>query len=166
MPRFVADTLQPPVSVALSAMRRNASAREQDNLAACLAAVTMAEPDRIAVERTAAAWVANVRSSIGRTPGLESFLAVFSLSNREGIALMCLAEALLRIPDAATADALIRDTIGGGDWKRHLGQPESVFVNAATWALMLTGSFVRETDDAYWLTSIKSLAQRAGDPVV
>ena len=60
----------------------------------------------------------------------------YSLSSQEGVALMCLAEALLRIPDAATRDALIRDKIGGGDWKAHLGRERSLFVNAATWGLL------------------------------
>ena len=71
--------------------------------------------------------------------GIEAFLREYRLSTQEGVLLMCLAEALLRIPDHATADELIRDTLSQGDWRRHLGRSDSVFVNAGTWALVLTG---------------------------
>ena len=68
------------------------------------------------------------------------FLHEYALSSEEGVVLMCLAEALLRIPDADTADRLIRDKLGTGDWEHHIGRSDSAFVNASTWALMLTGS--------------------------
>ena len=74
-----------------------------------------------------------------KASGLDAFLQQFGLDTEEGIALMCLAEALLRVPDARTADALIRDTIGEIDWSEHLGESSSTFVNAATFSLMLTG---------------------------
>src|SRR6185437_15882599 len=74
--------------------------------------------------------------------GVEGLIQEFSLSSQEGVALMCLAEALLRIPDRATRDALIRDKISGGNWRAHLGQAPSVFVNAATWGLLITGKLV------------------------
>ena len=79
-----------------------------------------------------------------KTPsgGVEGLIHEYSLSSQEGVALMCLAEALLRIPDDDTRDALIRDKIGGGDWRAHLGHSPSLFVNAATWGLMLTGQLV------------------------
>ena len=70
-----------------------------------------------------------------RRGGVEGLIHEYSLSSQEGVALMCLAEALLRIPDDATRDALIRDKIGGGDWRAHLGHSPSLFVNAATWGL-------------------------------
>jgi len=76
--------------------------------------------------------------------GLEAFMAEYDLSNQEGVALMCLAEALLRIPDHLTADRLIRDKLSQGDWYAHLGESDSLFVNAATWALVLTGKWVRK----------------------
>ena len=75
----------------------------------------------------------------GRPRPVEGLMAEYALSSQEGIALMCLAEALLRIPDSATRDRLIRDKIGGGDWRAHLGQSPSLFVNAATWGLLVTG---------------------------
>jgi RHH-type transcriptional regulator, proline utilization regulon repressor / proline dehydrogenase / delta 1-pyrroline-5-carboxylate dehydrogenase len=71
--------------------------------------------------------------------GVEALIHEYALSSQEGVALMCLAEALLRIPDDETRDALIRDKIGGGDWRSHLGHSPSLFVNAATWGLMVTG---------------------------
>ncbi len=71
--------------------------------------------------------------------GVEGVIQEFSLSSQEGVALMCLAEALLRIPDRATRDALIRDKISRGDWKAHVGESQSLFVNAATWGLLVTG---------------------------
>ncbi len=71
--------------------------------------------------------------------GVEGLVQEYSLSSQEGVALMCLAEALLRIPDTATRDALIRDKIAEGDWKSHMGGGRSLFVNAATWGLVVTG---------------------------
>ncbi|WP_461519158.1 bifunctional proline dehydrogenase/L-glutamate gamma-semialdehyde dehydrogenase PutA [Porticoccus sp.] len=103
-----------------------------------------------------------------RAGTLESFLHEFGLSNREGIALMCLAEALLRVPDEATADRLIAEKIREGDWGSHRGHSESLFVNASVWGLMLTGSVLpldREVseDTPGW---IKRLVNRLGEPVV
>lgn len=74
--------------------------------------------------------------------GVDSFLTTYDLSSAEGIALMCLSEALLRIPDPETVDKLIQDKIGSASWESHLGSSDSLFVNAATWALMLTGKIV------------------------
>ena len=75
--------------------------------------------------------------------GVDAFMVEYELSSEEGIVLMCLAEALLRIPDSDTADRLIRDKLGGGDWEEHLGHSPSMFVNASTWGLMLTGRVVK-----------------------
>ncbi|MDQ6592544.1 1-pyrroline-5-carboxylate dehydrogenase, partial [Enterobacter hormaechei] len=69
-------------------------------------------------------------------------------SSQEGVALMCLAEALLRIPDKATRDALIRDKIANGNWSQHLGQSPSMFVNAASWGLLITGKLVSTHTEA------------------
>src|SRR5580698_7313986 len=79
--------------------------------------------------------------------GVEGLIHEFSLSSQEGVALMCLAEALLRIPDRATRDALIRDKISKGDWKSHVGQAPSLFVNAAAWGLMITGRLVATSSE-------------------
>jgi RHH-type transcriptional regulator, proline utilization regulon repressor / proline dehydrogenase / delta 1-pyrroline-5-carboxylate dehydrogenase len=99
---------------------------------------------------------------------VESFLQEFSLGTREGLALMCLAEALLRIPDQSTRDALIAEKIGSADWAAHLGQSESLFVNASTWGLMLTGRLVDADDDARADLPgfLARLAGRLGEPVI
>jgi RHH-type proline utilization regulon transcriptional repressor/proline dehydrogenase/delta 1-pyrroline-5-carboxylate dehydrogenase len=100
--------------------------------------------------------------------GIDAFMQEYELSSQEGVVLMCLAEALLRIPDQETADALIRDKLGPADWERHVGNSESVFVNASTWALMLTGRVVSLHD--YHGHSVKSvlgrLVNRLGEPMI
>ena len=73
---------------------------------------------------------------------MQSFLSAYDLSSQEGVLLMCVAEALLRIPDAATADKLIRDKLSQGDWEKHTGRGKSLLVNAGTWGMMLTGKLV------------------------
>ena len=118
--------------------------------------------------------VHNVRANRKRFGGLDSFLQKFGLDTEEGIALMCLAEALLRIPDSRTADKLIRDKMGGTDWDKHLGSGEDLFVNASTWALMLTGKVIGDTasisvgQGGAQKTSdiLGSMVSRLGEPVV
>ena len=95
-----------------------------------------------AVQARGLALVQAVRAARPSGSGLDAFLREYHLASREGVILMCLAEALLRIPDAATADRLIADKISSGDWQEHLGDSDSLFVNASTWGLMLTGSIV------------------------
>ena len=87
--------------------------------------------------------VAEVRRSRVGQGGIDAFMHEFELSSKEGVVLMCLAEALLRVPDSYTVDKLIEDKISGADWESHLGHSESLFVNASTFALMLTGRVVR-----------------------
>src|SRR5436305_5263206 len=113
-------------------------------------------------------WVEAVRERRQTVAGVESFLHQYDLSTEEGVLLMCVAEALLRIPDVDTADLLIRDKLSRGDWERHLGASDSLFVNASTWGLMLTGRLTRiDTGDARdpkaWYERIVA---RAGEPVV
>ncbi len=100
--------------------------------------------------------------------GVDSFLAEYGLSSEEGVLLLCLAEALLRIPDAATADRLIAGTIGSGDWARHLGHSDSVLVNASTWGLMLTGHIVDWGEDKVrdLGSRVQRLIARSGEPVI
>jgi RHH-type proline utilization regulon transcriptional repressor/proline dehydrogenase/delta 1-pyrroline-5-carboxylate dehydrogenase len=119
------------------------------------------------VAETARRLVAEVRRQRTGAGGLDAFLHEYALTSREGVVLMCLAEALLRIPDAETADRLIRDKIGSADWDRHLGQSESLFVNASTWALMLTGRVVGlGTDEGDWVTVMRRVVKRSGGPVI
>src|SRR5271156_6707342 len=116
----------------------------------------------------AVALVEGARSRRDERPFLDAFLQEFGLSNQEGIALMCIAEALLRIPDDETADRLIAEQLNSGDWASHAGRSESLFVNASTWGLMLTGSILAldatiKLDATGWLTR---LAHRVGEPVI
>ena len=96
---------------------------------------------------------------------MEVFLSAYGLSTKEGVALMCLAEALLRVPDTETMDELIRDKIAPQDWSAHSGGSASIFVNASTWALMLTGK-VLEEDDGGIEGTLRSMVRRLGEPVI
>lgn len=98
--------------------------------------------------------------------GVEGLIQEFSLSSQEGVALMCLAEALLRIPDRATRDALIRDKISRGDWRSHMGGSQSLFVNAATWGLMLTGKLVAVNSEQTLSKALTRLIGKGGEPLV
>ncbi|MHA1128356.1 MAG: bifunctional proline dehydrogenase/L-glutamate gamma-semialdehyde dehydrogenase PutA, partial [Alphaproteobacteria bacterium] len=112
----------------------------------------------------AANLVEKIRSST--KPGvMESFLAEYGLSTNEGVALMCLAEALLRVPDAKTIDALIEDKIAPSNWRQHLGHSTSALVNASTWGLMLTGK-VLDGSEAPVLGAMKTVVKRLGEPVI
>ncbi len=101
-----------------------------------------------------------------RASGVEGLIHEYSLSSHEGVALMCLAEALLRIPDAATRDALIRDKLAPGDWRAHVGASSSVFVNAATWGLVLTGRLVATTSEQTLSAALTRLIARSGEPII
>ncbi len=121
-----------------------------------------------AVQVTAAELVRAVRKRSAREGGIDAFLQQYDLSSKEGVLLMCIAEALLRIPDADTADRLIADKVTSANWKDHLGASDSLFVNASTWGLMLTGE-VLQLDTPVTRTPAQylgKLASRAGEPVV
>ena len=109
-----------------------------------------------------------VRRNRSGKSGIDAFLRQYDLASKEGVILMCLAEALLRVPDSETADKLIADKIRAGDWARHAGEADSLFVNASTWGLMLTGRIVRpDPEDTRDPGSfISRLASRIGEPVV
>ena len=124
--------------------------------------------DQAKVRATAVRLVESVRRERATKSGLDAFLRKYDLSSQEGVILMCLAEALLRIPDDDTADRLIADKIRAGDWESHLGDSESLFVNASTWGLLLTGRMV-SLDDAERGTPgslVSRLVTRIGEPMV
>jgi len=102
----------------------------------------------------------------GRSGMVQSLLQEFSLSSQEGVALMCLAEALLRIPDKPTRDALIRDKISAGNWQSHLGRSPSLFVNAATWGLLFTGRLVSTHNEANLSHSLNRIISKSGEPLI
>lgn len=167
MPAFVFPTPLPEPSAKRTAMRRAHRMNEAAALRRLIEAAELPAPARLRIEARAAALVEAVRRDRTQSSGLDAFLHEFDLSSREGIVLMCLAEALLRIPDAETADALIRDKIGSGDWGHHLGHSDSLLVNASTFALMLTGLVVRPEEDEHdWRETLRRLVQRAGEPVI
>src|SRR3954468_9645433 len=120
------------------------------------------------VQARARALVEQVRASPRTQAGMQSFLTEYDLSSEEGVLLMCVAEALLRIPDAATADRLIRDKLSQGDWERHVGRNKSLLVNAGTWGMMLTGKLVGLEGDAGGNPGgfFARVASRVGEPVV
>lgn len=130
------------------------------------AALSADEQRRVA--ELARQLVAAVRAGRRQQGGIDAFMQEYSLSSEEGVVLMCLAEALLRIPDPETADRLIADKVGGKNWESHLGQSDSLFVNASAWGLMLTGRFVdlgklaRSDVGGY----LKKLVTRSGEPII
>lgn len=143
---------------------------ENAALSALLGAVALDASATARIQTRARALVQSVRDNRKRFGGLDRFLQEFGLTTNEGIALMCLAEALLRIPDSATADTLIRDKIGGADWDKHIGRTDDVFVNASTWALMLTGKVIADVDAEDKGLSVANVAgkmvSKLGEPVV
>jgi len=118
-----------------------------------------------AIADTARKLVQSLRAK-PRPAGMEALVHEYSLSTAEGIALMCLAEALLRTPDRASRDALIRDKVGKGDWRAHIGKERPLFVNAASWALMLTGRIAVPSDDSGLSDALSRLIARGGEPLV
>jgi len=143
-------------------------ADERTTLAAILAAKPLSLQDREAIQVEAEALVRAARKNASRQGVVESFLQEFSLSTREGLALMCLAEALLRTPDEQTRDKLIAEKIASADWSSHAGQSDSMLVNASTWSLMLTGKIIDPDQEARddLPGFIKRLAGRLGEPVI
>ncbi|MET3660214.1 bifunctional proline dehydrogenase/L-glutamate gamma-semialdehyde dehydrogenase PutA [Aquamicrobium ahrensii] len=126
--------------------------------------VALSPEEREAITRRAVELVKSVRGS--SDPRLmEVFLSAYGLSTKEGVALMCLAEALLRVPDAETMDDLIADKIAPHDWSAHSGSSSSIFVNASTWALMLTGRVLDEGEGTIDKT-LRSMVRRLGEPVI
>ncbi|HAR10038.1 MAG TPA: bifunctional proline dehydrogenase/L-glutamate gamma-semialdehyde dehydrogenase, partial [Cobetia sp.] len=113
--------------------------------------------------------VREIRTMDTAVDSIDELLQQYSLDTQEGVLLMCLAEALLRIPDKETADALIEDKLGVADWKSHLGQSESWFVNASTWGLLMTGNVIKmdlPKGDGKPATFINRMVNRLGEPVI
>ncbi|KRB94169.1 trifunctional transcriptional regulator/proline dehydrogenase/L-glutamate gamma-semialdehyde dehydrogenase [Noviherbaspirillum sp. Root189] len=117
-------------------------------------------------QKLARGLVEAVREKRTRASGVDALMHEFSLSSEEGVALMCLAEALLRIPDHQTADRLIADKISKGDWRRHLGESPSLFVNAATWGLLITGKLVGTSSEQGLGSALTKLIAKGGEPLI
>ncbi|PWE33302.1 bifunctional proline dehydrogenase/L-glutamate gamma-semialdehyde dehydrogenase [Maritimibacter sp. 55A14] len=148
-----------------SAMRTDTLPDEGAVLRHLIAEADLDDAARSAIQNRGAKLVEKIRTSAG--PGLmEVFLAEYGLSTEEGIALMCLAEALLRVPDADTIDALIEDKIAPSDWGKHLGHSSSSLVNASTWALMLTGKVLDDEHERGLAGTLRGAVRRLGEPVI
>lgn len=137
-------------------------------LGACLGPARSSDAAARRIAAEAERLVLGARAREAESSGLHAFLAHYDLSSQEGVVLMCLAEALLRIPDAHTADRLIADRLGGADWASHLGASESMFVNASTWALMLTGrTLAADGDDGARMHGLLDrVVARLEEPIV
>ena len=128
----------------------------------------------VGVKARSRAWerarqmVLNIRRDQDGQSGVDALLNEFSLSSEEGVVLMCLAEALLRVPDKATQESLIRDKLAKGDWSSHLGSSDSLFVNASSWGLLVTGKMVNYSDKSkeQQFGVLKKTIGRLGEPVI
>ncbi|WP_424931678.1 bifunctional proline dehydrogenase/L-glutamate gamma-semialdehyde dehydrogenase PutA [Amaricoccus macauensis] len=145
-------------------VRENYIADEAKIVHDLAASIPLSQTEREKVASLGASYVERVRKETSPTM-MEAFLAEYGLSTSEGVGLMCLAEALLRVPDAETIDDLIEDKIAPSDWGTHLGHSSSSLVNASTWALMLTGKVLDESPKGP-ARALRSLVKRMGEPVV
>ncbi|MBK9116306.1 MAG: bifunctional proline dehydrogenase/L-glutamate gamma-semialdehyde dehydrogenase PutA [Betaproteobacteria bacterium] len=162
------DTLPSPDMLAALRDRitRDYRRGEPDAVGPLLVEAAFAPATLTAAQRVAATLAEGVRAERQRAGGVDALMLEFSLDSREGVALMCLAEALLRIPDAATRDRLIRDKIGDGDWRAHVGRSPSLFVNAAAWGLLVTGRLVDSRSDGALEQALASLLRKGGEPLI
>ncbi|MDB5528328.1 MAG: proline dehydrogenase (proline oxidase) / delta-pyrroline-5-carboxylate dehydrogenase [Devosia sp.] len=138
---------------------------EPDCVPPLIAAATLPPATAAAVRALTIKTVTAMRAQ-KRRGGVDSLVQEYALSSQEGVALMCLAEALLRTPDNGTRDALIADKIAPGDWQSHLGGSRSLFVNAATWGLVVTGKLVSPVDETGLGNALSRLVARSGEPVI
>ncbi|WP_343560511.1 bifunctional proline dehydrogenase/L-glutamate gamma-semialdehyde dehydrogenase PutA [Kiloniella sp. b19] len=148
-----------------SEMRARIHSPEADILHQLISEAALDKMEREDISAKAARLVEIVRENSKNTM-MESFLAEYGLSTKEGVALMCLAEALLRVPDAETINELIEDKITPGKWGEHLGKSASSLVNASTWALMLTGRVIAEPAHHTIANSLRGMVKRLGEPVI
>jgi RHH-type proline utilization regulon transcriptional repressor/proline dehydrogenase/delta 1-pyrroline-5-carboxylate dehydrogenase len=168
----VTPILSPELPGALPPLRARITAAfhrdEAEHLAELLDQARLPAEEQAQVQAAAVALVQRTRVRSADPGMVEAFMRQYDLSSEEGVLLMCVAEALLRIPDRATADKLIRDKLGDADWDRHMGQSSSVLVNASTWGLMLTGRMVNLADETRRnaIGAFRRLVGRAGEPAI
>ncbi|WP_426267254.1 bifunctional proline dehydrogenase/L-glutamate gamma-semialdehyde dehydrogenase PutA [Sphingomonas sp. LHG3443-2] len=162
------NAYNPPVATLLdrTAVRRDIRRDEEKVVAERLDQARLNPAQAREADAIARNLVGHVRGA--KPAGLDAFLHAYDLGSEEGVALMCLAEALLRIPDARTADELIRDKLSGPDWKEKLGDSHSPFVNAATFSLLLTGKVLDAGHDnrGTWSAALGRAVGRLGEPVI
>ncbi len=154
-----------PQSALRQAITNSCRRPEVECLPPLIAAATQSPEAKSAIAATATQLVEALRAKPTKS-GVQGLVQEYALSSQEGVALMCLAEALLRIPDDATRDALIRDKIADGNWATHLGGGRPLFVNAATWGLIVTGKLTSTVNDVGLATALTRLVARLGEPVI
>ena len=152
-----------PLRARIAAACRGDEARD---VRALIPEARLTPEDLAAAQALASTLAQAVRVERSNAGGVDALMLEFSLDSREGIALMCLAEALLRIPDAATRDRLIRDKISKGDWSTHVGASPSLFVNAAAWGLLVTGKIVDSRSEGTLEMALASLLRKGGEPLI
>ncbi|GBQ09815.1 bifunctional proline dehydrogenase/L-glutamate gamma-semialdehyde dehydrogenase PutA [Swaminathania salitolerans] len=158
-------TIAPERSALRQAITDHTRAPEPERVAALSIDATLTPAQEAASRATARKLVEALRRN--GTPGLvQGLIREYDLSSQEGVALMCLAEALLRIPDTATRDALIRDKIAKGHWQGHIRKGTPLFVNAATWGLIVSGGFLSTTQAKRLPQTLDTLLKRCGEPVI
>ena len=165
---IIASELPPPPEPSMERITALYAADETTIVNQLLEQATLPPAERDLVLARATELVARVRAKAAEQTVIESFMREYDLSSEEGVLLMCVAEALLRIPDKDTADRLIRDKLGDANWESHVGKSDSVLVNASTWGLMLTGKIVSLAEETRrnFLGAFKRLVARTGEPVV
>ena len=147
------------------AMRASYLADEHQVIQQLIASADIPEAVRAQISRRGAELISAVRT--GSTPTLmEKFLAQYGLTTKEGVALMCLAEALLRVPDNMTIDALIEDKIGSGKWNEHRGKAASSLINTTTWGLMVASKMINASENQGLVETLRGLVKRMGEPMV
>lgn len=158
----------PTLSELESLISENFLVDEHDYMLELLALIDTSSSSLVQLEQRATTLVAKTRELAGSGDGIDAFLQTYSLDTQEGVILMCLAESLLRIPDSATADSLIKDKLSGANWRQHLSQSDSILVNASTWGLMLTGKVYQfeHKDKASNTGLLDKMLNRMGEPVV
>jgi len=147
----------------LTAINRNFLADENPLMEALVTDLKSEQKNHQRAKLLAEQLIKGIRGKLAHSGGLQALLNHYDLSTQEGVALMCLAEALLRIPDSGTADALIADKLTAGQWQQHLGQSDSLFVNASTWALMFSGRLLKQDEQPEHLTT--KLISRLDAPI-
>ncbi|HRL34877.1 MAG TPA: proline dehydrogenase family protein, partial [Neisseria sp.] len=139
---------------------------EAEAVADMLVQAQMSADEKAAAEKLARRLVTQVRAGRSKASGVDALMHEFSLSSEEGVALMCLAEALLRIPDNATRNKLIQDKLSGGNWQSHLNHSPSLFVNAAAWGLLITGKLTAANSGQNLGSALTRVVGKGGEPLI
>ncbi len=148
------------------AITRNYRRDEAEAVNHLLSIAQMSEGEKINAHKMAQGLVEKLRESRRKASGVDALMQEFTLSSEEGIALMCLAEALLRIPDRRTREKLIKDKMALGDWRSHINQSASLFVNAAAWGLLITGKLTNVSDEKSLGNALTRIIGKGGQPLI